>query len=61
MVEKGGKNKELLVIKNINKTAMAEIAKVLNVIDLKTKYSWTISNTEIDVAENFGLINIKKC
>lgn len=38
---------------------MAEVVKMLSNIDLSSKYSWVISNTDINVAENLGLIGIK--
>ena len=39
VAEKGGENKELLVIKKADKTVIAEIAKISSVIDLGSKYS----------------------
>ena len=60
MAEKGGDNKKLLAIKNADKTAMAEVAKVLSAIDLKSKHSWAISNSDMNVARDLGLSNIKK-
>ena len=60
MVEKNRENKELLAIKNVHKTIIAEIAKVSNAINLKNKHSWTISNADMDIARDLGLIHIKK-
>ena len=60
VIERGGKNKELLAIKNTDKTAMTEVAKMSNAINFGSKYNWVISNTNIDVARNLKLINIKK-
>ncbi len=60
VAEKGRENKELLAMENVDKTAMAEVAKVLSAIDLGSKHSWTISNTDIDAAGDLGLISIKK-
>lgn len=60
VTKKGGENKKLLAIKNVNKTTMMDIAKVLSAIDLKSKYSWAISNTNIDTTGNLGLIGIIK-
>ncbi len=57
MTDKDG---ELLVLENVNKTAIAEVAKVSNVIDLGSKYSWAISNTDINIAGDLGLTGIKK-
>lgn len=37
--EKGRENRKLLAIKNIDKTAIAEFAKVSNIINLSNKYS----------------------
>lgn len=53
-------NRELLAIENINITVIAEIAKVLSIINLGNKYNEAISNTDIDTAKNLGLIDIKK-
>ncbi len=39
VAEKGGKNKELLAIDNVDKTAIAEVAKVSNTIYLGSKHS----------------------
>ena len=36
--EKDRENRRSLAIKNINKIAMVEIAKMLNVIDLNSRY-----------------------
>ncbi len=59
VAEKGLENKELLVIENINKIAMAEVTKVSSTIDLRNKYSWIISNIDINVAKNLRRISIK--
>ena len=53
-------NKELLAMENADKTAIAEITKVLSIIDLGSKYNCVISNADIDAAGNLGLIDIKK-
>lgn len=60
VAEKSGKNKELLAIENVNKIVMAEIGKVLCVIDFRKKHSWTISHIDINIARNLELIDIKK-
>ena len=39
---------------------MAEVAKVLITINLKSKHSWTISNANKDIVGNLELIAIKK-
>ena len=39
MAEKDEENKDLLVIENANKTAIAEVAKMSSAIDLRNKYS----------------------
>lgn len=39
---------------------MAEIVKILSVINLNGKYSWAISNGDVDTAKNLYLTNIKK-
>ncbi len=60
VAERGRENKELLAIEKTDKTAIAEVAKVLNNIDLGSKHSWAISNADIDAARNLGLTGIKK-
>ena len=60
VAKKDGEIKELLAMKNIDKTAMAEVAKVLSVIDLRNKHNWAINNANIDVAGDLGLTSIKK-
>ncbi len=44
----------------LDKTVIAEVAKVLSIIDLSSKYSWAINNTDIDVMRDLGLTCIKK-
>ena len=46
--EKSKKNKGLLAMKNIDKTAIAKVAKVLNIIDLSNKDNYAISNADIN-------------
>ncbi len=59
--ERGRKNEGQLAMENLlDKTAMAEVAKVSSVIDLGSKYSWAISDADIDVARDLGLTGIKK-
>lgn len=58
--EKSRDNKGLLTIENVNKTAMAEVAKVSSAIDYDGKYSWAISNGDMDTTENLRLTSIKK-
>ena len=60
VADRGEENKELLAIENINKTAIAKVAKVSNAINLRSKYSWAISNADMDTIGNLGLIGIKK-
>ena len=52
VAEKSGENKELLVIKIADKTAIAKVIKVLSTIDLRSKYSLAISNSDIDTVGN---------
>ncbi len=59
VAERGGENKELLAMENIDKTVMAKVAKVSNVINLRSKHSWAISNADIDTAGDLGLIVLK--
>ena len=60
VVEKDRDNKKLLAKKNVDKIAMAKVAKILGVIDLESKHSWAISNSDIDAVGNLRLIGIKK-
>lgn len=60
IAEKGRENKELLAIENIDKIAIAEVAKVSNAIDLTSKHNQAISNANIDVAKDLKLISIKQ-
>lgn len=60
VTERGRDNLGLLIIENIDKTAIAKVAKVLSAIDLDSKYSSVISNSNIDVVEDLKLINIEK-
>ena len=43
--KRDGENKKLLSIKNLDKSAMAEVAKVLSTIDLDNKHNWAMNNT----------------
>lgn len=58
--EKDRENRRSLAIKNINKIAMVEIAKMLNVIDLNSRYMWVMNNVDIYTAIDLRLTNIKK-
>lgn len=60
IAKKDRKNRELLVIENKNKTAMVKVAKVSSVIDLGNKYSWVISNINIEIARDSRLTSIKQ-
>ncbi len=60
MIEKGEKNKELLVMENVEKTAIAEVIKVSSTIDLGSKHSWAMSNADMDAVRDLRLISIKK-
>lgn len=60
LAKKSRNNKERLAIKNIDKAAIIEIAKMLSVIDFDSKYSWAISNNDMNAAKNLRLIGIKK-
>ena len=59
LAERGRNNKRPLVIENIDQTVMVEVAKVLDTINLNGKYSSAINNSNIDVAEDLRLNNIK--
>ena len=47
-------------MRNEGKIAQAEVARKSSPIDFDGKYMWIISNVDIDVARNLGLIDIKK-
>ena len=51
VAERGRENKKLLAMENVNKTTIAEVAKMSNAINLGRKYNWAISNTGMDIAE----------
>ncbi len=59
MAERGGENIELLVIDNADKTTVAEFTKMSSIIDLRSKHSWAISNTNMDATRDLGRIGIK--
>ncbi len=60
MIAVAEKGKELLAIENIEKTVIAEVAKVSSAIDLGSKHSWAISNADMDTTRNLKLTGIKK-
>lgn len=60
VAKKNKENKKLLALKNADKTAIVEVAKVLNSIDLSNEHSWVISNADINIARDLKLIDIKK-
>ena len=60
VAEKDRENKKFSAIENADKTVKAEVAKVSNVIDLRSKHSWAINNADMDIAGDLGLIGIKK-
>lgn len=60
VAEKNRENGRLLIIKNVNKTVLSKVAKILSIIDFGNMYSQAISNTNIDTTPNLGLTNIKK-
>lgn len=47
-------------MENIDKISIAKVAKVLNVINLSSKYSWAISNIDINITRDLELTDIKK-
>ncbi len=60
VAKNGGENKEMLAMKNIDITAMVEVVKVLDAIDLRSKHNQAISNADIDATRDLRLIGIKK-
>ncbi len=59
VTEKSGENKKLLVMENINKTIIAEVAIILNTINLESRHSWAINNANINVVRDLGLTGVK--
>lgn len=53
------KNKTLLVIEYTDKTAMAEVTKVLSANNVSSKHSQAINNTDMDATRDLKLIGIK--
>ncbi len=41
-------------------TALAEVARALNPINLAWKYRWAMSNVDMDLAKELGLTGVKK-
>ena len=60
MAKRGKENKKWLIMKNIDSTAMAEVAKVLSIIDFEVKHNWAISNANINITRDLRLAGIKK-
>lgn len=58
ILEKTRQKEEQLLIENVIKRA--EVAKMLSLIDLDSKYMWAISNVDIDTTRNLGLTGVKK-
>lgn len=54
LTEKNRNNKGLLVIENIEKIVITEVAKILNAIDLNSKHSCAISNYNLNAAKNLN-------
>lgn len=47
-------------MKNINKTLIAKVVKILSIINLNNKYDQAISNNNINVIKDLRLTNTKK-
>lgn len=60
MAERVGENKELLAMKNVDKSIIVEVAKVSSAINLRKKHRQAISNADMDTTEDLELIVIKK-
>ncbi|WP_375449299.1 hypothetical protein [uncultured Nostoc sp.] len=58
--KKALENEGQLVVRNVDKIALAEVGKTLSLMDLDGKYMWAISNVDIDVARDLELTDIKK-
>lgn len=60
IAKRGRKNRGLLALENIDKSAIAEVVKLSSIIDLGNIYNWAISNANIDTARDLRLTDIKK-
>lgn len=60
LAQKSRNNERQLIIENINKIAIVEVAKVLSIINLNNKYNWVITNSDIDATRDPKLTGIKK-
>lgn len=60
LVKSGRNKKKPLGIEKVDKTAIAEVAKKLSIINLDNKYSWIINNSDMNAAKDLGLTSIKK-
>lgn len=49
-----------LIVKNVNKIALMEIAKISSPINIDNKYIQAIGDIDIDMTRKVGLIRIKK-
>ena len=58
--KKALKKEGQLVVRNVDKIALAEVGRTSSPIDLDGKYMWAISNVDIDAARDLGLTGIKK-
>ena len=47
-------------MRNVNKIAQAEVARILGPMDLDGKYIWTMSSVDIDAVRDLRLTDIKK-
>ena len=56
--KKALEKEDQLVMRNIDKTTLAEIKKISRPIDLDGKYIWAISNVDIDATRDLGLTAI---
>ena len=59
-IKKAWKKEEWLIIRNVDKIAQIEIARMSSPMYLDGKYIWAINNIEIDMARDLGLTDIKK-
>lgn len=53
VAKRSRKNKNQLAIQNLlDKTTITKVSKVSSVIKFNNKYSWAISNIELDIARD---------
>ncbi len=60
IISEKAREEEMLSEGIVDTTALAEVARVSNPVDLAKRYNWAMSNANLDVAKEQGLTSIKK-